>query len=542
MSNSVDLIIEDINAKEEKKKNQLNNSDDEKKRKEAEAIAEIQQMFQNLTLTPIINPIKHYLESEITQTSFSDNNEENIKKELITFINVNPKQGELFASLIDYSITEKQNSFFSKLPEILIINIDRVIKFVGDRNINESLFDHQAFTFPKVLYLDRFLESNRKETLNRQSVIKELKSQQDDLKTNLRKYSHYNENSIGIDQLLKGSIQFLNDSKNKLILNQDDYSDEEYFNSIKQFNDVIEQLSNEFDSVSEEMMSYVDCIDQLQQSIDTKFEDMTEVQYHLYAILVHEGPADMGSSWAFIYNINQEKWYKFYDSSVSVVSEEVVMEESSGKNNNSIVDEHNKKSTYSLLYVKPQFFVKISSEENNNNNNNNEINDSDINDLSKRYSNSKINPNIIKYGKQHNEIFQKEIDEFERRRNIATETVFDKFKRLLIEKETRFQDTFNNDLSPPNLYSFHIFLESIDQKAHLQYEFADKVHRQLCANISLRENEDSEFRSAIAKDFPLIANINEISYQIPTYKDLYNNCIEVIAYTTEAMKLYRKQK
>lgn len=64
----------------------------------------------------------------------------------------------------------------------------------------------------------------------------------------------------------------------------------------------------------------------------------------MHAILVHEGGADSGHYYAFIFDRKAQIWYRFNDYRVSVETEERVMEESFG-------DLKKKSSAYGLVYV-----------------------------------------------------------------------------------------------------------------------------------------------------------------------------------------------
>lgn len=57
---------------------------------------------------------------------------------------------------------------------------------------------------------------------------------------------------------------------------------------------------------------------------------MREYSYHLHAILVHEGEADQGHYFAFIYDRHAHQWYRFNDYRVTTETEDKVFEESFG--------------------------------------------------------------------------------------------------------------------------------------------------------------------------------------------------------------------
>ena len=57
---------------------------------------------------------------------------------------------------------------------------------------------------------------------------------------------------------------------------------------------------------------------------------MNNTPYFLHAIIVHDGSAQSGHYYAFIYDRNQHKWRKFNDIRITEVSEEEVFSFSNG--------------------------------------------------------------------------------------------------------------------------------------------------------------------------------------------------------------------
>jgi ubiquitin carboxyl-terminal hydrolase 25/28 len=57
---------------------------------------------------------------------------------------------------------------------------------------------------------------------------------------------------------------------------------------------------------------------------------MRETIYHLHAILIHDGKADSGHYYAFIYDRHSKSWLKFSDFTVSRVEEQEVFDISFG--------------------------------------------------------------------------------------------------------------------------------------------------------------------------------------------------------------------
>lgn len=68
-----------------------------------------------------------------------------------------------------------------------------------------------------------------------------------------------------------------------------------------------------------------------------------QVPYRLHAVLVHEGQANAGHYWAYIYDPHQRCWMKYNDISVTKSSWEELVRDSFGGYRNA--------SAYCLMYI-----------------------------------------------------------------------------------------------------------------------------------------------------------------------------------------------
>ena len=64
--------------------------------------------------------------------------------------------------------------------------------------------------------------------------------------------------------------------------------------------------------------------------MQTAFADYCNIPYYLHCILMHEGTAESGHYYSFIYDRKQEAWWRFSDVNVSLEIEEVVFREAYG--------------------------------------------------------------------------------------------------------------------------------------------------------------------------------------------------------------------
>jgi ubiquitin carboxyl-terminal hydrolase 25/28 len=84
----------------------------------------------------------------------------------------------------------------------------------------------------------------------------------------------------------------------------------------------------------------------LENEVDNAFKEYKNFPYFLHAILIHDGNAESGHYYTFIFDRVADKWWRYNDFQVSEETEENVMSESFGDNNNSC-----QKTAYSLIYI-----------------------------------------------------------------------------------------------------------------------------------------------------------------------------------------------
>lgn len=92
-------------------------------------------------------------------------------------------------------------------------------------------------------------------------------------------------------------------------------------------------------------------INELETLVENAFKDFCKQPYHLHAILVHDGSAESGHYYSFVFDREKKQWFKFNDHLVSPVDEEQVMKESEGGQLNS------HKVAYMLIYIN-EFIVQ----------------------------------------------------------------------------------------------------------------------------------------------------------------------------------------
>ncbi|XP_023137293.1 ubiquitin carboxyl-terminal hydrolase 25 isoform X4 [Amphiprion ocellaris] len=135
-------------------------------------------------------------------------------------------------------------------------------------------------------------------------------------------------------------------------------------------------------------------ITRIQRTIELMYSDksMMQVPYRLHAVLVHEGQANAGHYWAYIYDPHQRCWMKYNDISVTKSSWEELVRDSFGGYRNA--------SAYCLMYIndKKPFLIE-------------EEFDKETGQILSGMD--KLPPDLKHYVKEDNEQFDKEIEEWD---------------------------------------------------------------------------------------------------------------------------------
>ncbi|XP_037544092.1 ubiquitin carboxyl-terminal hydrolase 25 [Nematolebias whitei] len=135
-------------------------------------------------------------------------------------------------------------------------------------------------------------------------------------------------------------------------------------------------------------------ITRIHRTIDLMYSDksMMQVPYRLHAVLVHEGQANAGHYWAYIYNPHQCCWMKYNDISVTKSSWEELVRDSFGGYRNA--------SAYCLMYIndKKPFLIE-------------EEFDKETGQVLSGMD--KLPPDLKQYVMEDNELFDKEIEEWD---------------------------------------------------------------------------------------------------------------------------------
>ncbi|XP_039387038.1 ubiquitin carboxyl-terminal hydrolase 25 isoform X5 [Mauremys reevesii] len=315
-------------------------------------------------------------------------------------------EGEIESLHSENSGKSGQEHWFTELPPVLTFELSR---FEFNQALGRPEKIHNKLEFPPILYLDRYMHKNREITRIKRDEIKRLKEYLTVLQQRLERYLSYGSGPkrFPLVDVLQYALEFAS-SKPVCTSPIDDIdasappSGTVTAQTIPSTTDQ-QGPSSEIPSTSpvqrsvihkpftqsrippdlpmhpaprhitEEELSVLEgclhrwrtevendtrdlqeSISRIHRTIELMYSDksMVQVPYRLHAVLVHEGQANAGHYWAYIYDHHQRRWMKYNDISVTKSTWEELERDSFGGYRNA--------SAYCLMYIndKEQFLIQ----------------------------------------------------------------------------------------------------------------------------------------------------------------------------------------
>ncbi|XP_030076474.1 ubiquitin carboxyl-terminal hydrolase 28 isoform X3 [Microcaecilia unicolor] len=313
-------------------------------------------------------------------------------------------EGEIEAHQSHQSVQYGQERWFTKLPPVLTFELSR---FEFNQSLGQPEKIHSKLEFPQVIYMDRYLYRNRELVRRKRVKLRKLKAHVAALQQKLERYMKYGSgpSHVPLPDLLQCVLEFastkatvhntisltspqpspaVEPSASEITPEQNGLGEADGNENIKEVispaspsaaadpsaHVVIEESLVETTqhpaprTVTKEELHYVvtclqrwrmeveqdiqdlkNCIARTTQSIDEIYMDssLSQVPYQLHAVLVHEGQANAGHYWAYIYSHSRNLWLKYNDISVTESNWEELERDSYGGLRNA--------SAYCLMYI-----------------------------------------------------------------------------------------------------------------------------------------------------------------------------------------------
>ncbi|XP_077198531.1 ubiquitin carboxyl-terminal hydrolase 25 isoform X2 [Paroedura picta] len=306
-------------------------------------------------------------------------------------------EGEIESLHSENSGKSGQEHWFTELPPVLTFELSR---FEFNQALGRPEKIHNKLEFPPVLYLDRYMHKNREMTRIKRDEIKRLKEYLTVLQQRLERYLSYGSGPkrFPLVDVLQYALEFASskpvctspiEDLNTSALSSGALSTQTMPSTTEQQGPSVDTQSTSpaqrsvihkpFTQsrippdlpmhpaprhITEEELSVLEgclhrwrtevendtrdlqeSISRIQRTIELMYSDksMLQVRYRLHAVLVHEGQANAGHYWAYIYDRCQRRWMKYNDISVTKSTWEELERDSFGGYRNA--------SAYCLMYV-----------------------------------------------------------------------------------------------------------------------------------------------------------------------------------------------
>ncbi|NP_001086746.1 ubiquitin specific peptidase 25 L homeolog [Xenopus laevis] len=306
-------------------------------------------------------------------------------------------EGEIESLHSENSGKSGQEHWFTELPPVLTFELSR---FEFNQALGRPEKIHNKLEFPPCLYMDRYMHKNREITRLKRDEIKRLKDHLTVLQQRLERYLSYGSGPkrFPLADVLQYALEFASSKPvctspvedidvsappSGCVATQTVQSTTEHQGSssasetqLPTQRSVIHKpftqsrippdlpmhpaprnITDEELSVLEgclhrwrtevetDTRDLQDSIGRIHRTIELMYSDkqMNQVPYKLHAVLVHEGQANAGHYWAYIFDHHEQRWMKYNDISVTKSSWEELERDSFGGYRNA--------SAYCLMYI-----------------------------------------------------------------------------------------------------------------------------------------------------------------------------------------------
>ncbi|NWX20562.1 UBP28 hydrolase, partial [Aegotheles bennettii] len=323
-------------------------------------------------------------------------------------------EGEMEEATASQSVKYGQERWFTKLPPVLTFELSR---FEFNQSLGQPEKIHTKLEFPQTIYMDRYLYCSKELIQMKREEMKSLKEKMVILQQKLERQYGSGPARFPLPDMLQYVLEFIT-TKPSVVVSSAQGSETTIPQSqaepcaldmLSQPNGMLERKETGAEAfvlanpspqqkptmplqpsslpaemsehpaphvVSEEELNLVrTCLQQWRNEIEQDVQDLKEsitrinlsieqmycdpllqqVPYRLHAVLVHEGQANAGHYWAYIYDQPRKSWLKYNDISVTESSWEELERDSFGGLRNA--------SAYCLMYISDKVSRSVADED-----------------------------------------------------------------------------------------------------------------------------------------------------------------------------------
>ncbi|XP_054686812.1 ubiquitin carboxyl-terminal hydrolase 25 isoform X5 [Grus americana] len=262
-------------------------------------------------------------------------------------------EGEIESLHSENSAKSGQEHWFTELPPVLTFELSR---FEFNQALGRPEKIHNKLEFPPILYLDRYMHKNREITRIKRDEIKRLKEYLTVLQQRLeRTIEQQGPSSSDVPSTSPVQRSVIHKPFTQSRIPPDLPMHPAPRHITEEELSVLEGCLHRWRTeVENDTRDLQESISRIHRTIELMYSDKTMVQvpYRLHAVLVHEGQANAGHYWAYIYDHHQNRWMKYNDISVTKSTWEELERDSFGGYRNA--------SAYCLMYIndKEQYLIQ----------------------------------------------------------------------------------------------------------------------------------------------------------------------------------------
>ncbi|XP_054079100.1 ubiquitin carboxyl-terminal hydrolase 28 isoform X5 [Rissa tridactyla] len=311
-------------------------------------------------------------------------------------------EGEMDEAAASQSVKYGQERWFTKLPPVLTFELSR---FEFNQSLGQPEKIHTRLEFPQTMYMDRYLYCSKELVQRKREEMKRLKEKMVVLQQKLERYLQYGSGParFPLPDMLQYVLEFIAtkpaaalpsapgsptalprpraepgllhalSQPNGILEGKDTGTENTAFFSAnpspqqrssvplqppetserpaphvvseEELHLVRTCLQRWRNEIEQDVQDLKESIARIKQSIEQMYCDplLQQVPYRLHAVLVHEGQANAGHYWAYIYDQPRKSWLKYNDISVTESSWEELERDSFGGLKNA--------SAYCLMYI-----------------------------------------------------------------------------------------------------------------------------------------------------------------------------------------------
>lgn len=204
----------------------------------------------------------------------------------------------------------EQECWIVQEQKVLFLLIQRVMYDKHKQKLEKIATPVQ---FDEVIFIDRFMECNRRISLKIRNQVEKLKEELAEKQKLLEAYLQFGGEKQNLLTTLNATLEFLqfqSSTHKKSLL----YFETKASSKASNAADVIKEYAS---CVAKKIASLEEEIEDIKKRIRTAYDGMRAVPYELHSIWAHSGMPESGHYYAYIHDKTYKKWRKYNDRQVT---------------------------------------------------------------------------------------------------------------------------------------------------------------------------------------------------------------------------------